>query len=132
LIKLHDRYLLPGQRKLSGLSLTFNPNKNARANQKTDRANWHHRFDAVFVGSLLRTICSSNQMDISRQLRQPAITYKLREQSGKVIADAHWQGKPMHVHIEIPEQPVLDQTLFSAEVLAEAKQMYEQIRARPE
>lgn len=71
-------------------------------------------------------------MDISRQLRQPAITYKLREQSGKVIADAHWQGKPMHVHIEISDPPPNNQTLFSAEVLAEAKQMYEQIRARPE
>ena len=71
-------------------------------------------------------------MDVSTRLRQPAITYKLREQSGKVIAEAYWLDKPMHVHIEIPEQPVPDQTLFSAEVLEQAKQMYEQIRARPE
>lgn len=108
------------------------PNQNARANQKTDRTDSAHSLSAVFAGSLLRTICKLHQMDVSTRLRQPAITYKLREQSGKVIAEAYWQDKPMHVHIEIPQQPVPDQTLFSAEVLEQAKQMYEQIRARPE
>ena len=71
-------------------------------------------------------------MDVSTRLRQPSITYKLREQSGKVIADAYWQDKPMHVHIEITDPAPANQTLFSAEVLEQAKQMYEQIRARPE
>lgn len=52
--------------------------------------------------------------------------------AGKVIADAYWQDKPMHVHIEITDPPPANQTLFSTEVLEQAKQMYEQIRSRPE